>query len=172
MDIVAHGLWTAVGARAINLNRKRRINPFLAAWWGVFPDLFAFTVPFVWLLVSGYRFHSPDAEPPPTDSHQALRLASSLYNLSHSAVVFVAVVVILFLLTRRVRLEMYGWLLHILIDIPTHSYRFFPTPFLWPISEFKFNGFSWADPRFMVVNYGLLVVVYVVLWVRRRRTRQ
>jgi len=37
------------------------------------------------------------------------------------------------------------WLLHLLIDIPTHSReRLAPRPF-WPLSRWAYDGFSWAD---------------------------
>jgi len=38
-----------------------------------------------------------------------------------------------------------AWLLHILLDIPTHSrQRLGPRPF-WPLSSWAYDGFSWAD---------------------------
>jgi len=43
------------------------------------------------------------------------------------------------------------------------SYKFYPTPFLWPISGWKFDGLSWADPWFMLFNYAAIIIVYVLL---------
>ena len=38
-----------------------------------------------------------------------------------------------------------AWLLHLLIDIPTHSReRMAPRPF-WPLSHWAYDGISWAD---------------------------
>jgi membrane-bound metal-dependent hydrolase YbcI (DUF457 family) len=43
-------------------------------------------------------------------------------------------------LARRVVLELLGWLSHVLIDIFTHSFRYYATRFLWPLSDIRFNG--------------------------------
>jgi len=37
-----------------------------------------------------------------------------------------------------------AWLLHILIDIPTHSRKQWAPQFLWPFSHLSVDGFSWA----------------------------
>ncbi len=38
-----------------------------------------------------------------------------------------------------------AWLLHILLDVPTHSRRRMgPRPF-WPLCRWAYDGFSWAD---------------------------
>ncbi len=164
-------------------------------FWGVFPDLFAFTIPFAWviwhvLVGDPVSFPSPDAiEPAPRDTTWTFELASRLYNVSHSFVVFVVVVVIVILIryfwrqrrpkfggpphgeNRLIPWELGGWLLHILIDIPTHTYRFFPTPVLWPISEWKFNGISWATPTFLIINYSLLAIFYGLLWFFRKKPK-
>lgn len=38
-----------------------------------------------------------------------------------------------------------AWLLHIMIDIPTHSRRQWGPKFLWPFSDFSVDGVSWVD---------------------------
>ncbi len=173
MDILAHGLWS--GAAAKGVNRKYRHHHLSVKWavfWGIFPDLFAFALPllwFAWDLIFG-RVHLADlprpeqVEPVPTDARLIFQVASALYTLSHSVFVFFLVFGIVFILARRPALELFGWLLHILIDIPTHSYRFYPTPFLWPISSWKFNGLSWATSWFLATNYTALAVVYWLLY--------
>ncbi|MBI2514658.1 hypothetical protein HYV91_00495 [Candidatus Wolfebacteria bacterium] len=171
MDIFSHGLWAGAGAKAVNL----KLNFWLAFFWGVFPDLFAFAIPFVWVitnLILGNLTPADlprpeESEPPSQNTLWIFRLASSLYNLSHSLVVFFLIFGIVFIIFKRPFWEMSGWLLHILFDIPTHSYRFFPTPFLWPLSGFKLDGFSWAHPWFIALNYGTLLIVY---WFLRKRS--
>lgn len=49
MDIVSHGLWAGAAYKAINLKREKAFNIWFAAFWGVFPDLFAFSIPFLWI---------------------------------------------------------------------------------------------------------------------------
>ena len=177
MDIFAHGLWSGAAAKALNnKTEKSGIGKKLSMWqtvfWGVMPDLFAFTIPFIaiiWGLMLGTvnlsDLHRVDTgEPPPTDTLWFLNLANSLYNISHSLIVFSLVFILVWILMKKPYLEFGAWVLHILIDIPTHSYKFFPTPFLWPVSSFKFNGFSWADSWFMMLNYSAIIVVYLLLY--------
>ncbi|OGO06343.1 MAG: hypothetical protein A2Y73_03930 [Chloroflexi bacterium RBG_13_56_8] len=44
-----------------------------------------------------------------------------------------------------------AWLLHILLDIPTHSRRRMATPIFWPLSRWAFDGLSWADQTAHIV---------------------
>lgn len=179
MDIFSHGLWSVVLAKGINNKLEKNkgkirqpLNYGLAFFWGVFPDLFAFTIPFmvsVVELASG-KMHFADlrpvsaGEPPQVDSSWFFRLAHYLYNFSHSFIIFGGVILIVWLIYRRFFWEMSGWLLHIIMDIPTHSYRFFPTPFLFPISSFKFSGYQWSHLWFLVADYAALIGVYLYLW--------
>ena len=57
-----------------------------------------------------------------------------------------------------------AWGLHILCDIPTHSTRFFPTPYLWPFHTPFINGLPWARPTFMIANYSLILLTYLILF--------
>jgi hypothetical protein len=64
---------------------------------------------------------------------------------------------------------MWGWALHIVIDIFTHK-NFYETPFLFPVSGFRFShGISWAHPTFMLVNYLALATVYVIWFLVLRK---
>ena len=180
MDVFAHGLWAGAAAKAANKNSaiagkiKKPLKVWSAVIWGVFPDIFAFVLPFAWLfwnLVFGdlnfSDFPRPEnMEPAMHDTLPILNIASGLYNTSHSLFVFVLVFALVWIVLRRPIWEMSGWLLHILIDIPTHSYRFYPTPFLWPFSEWKFDGFSWGTPWFLILNYSAIILVY---WILRRK---
>jgi hypothetical protein len=67
---------------------------------------------------------------------------------------------------------MLAWLLHILVDIPTHSTRFFPTPFLWPISSYEFSGIGWANPMIFIPNVVLLTSLYVWYFLIRPRLKK
>ncbi|MGC9602937.1 MAG: metal-dependent hydrolase [Minisyncoccia bacterium] len=174
MDIIAHGLWTAAATRIANRSKKieRPIKIGWATFWGIFPDLFAFAPLFSYLIVETIlgnvnfsRFPEPNSlEPAQGDTAFLLKLTGTLYSISHSLIIFGAVLWIAYLLLKRFPWEMLGWLLHIIIDIPTHSYAFYPTPFLWPLSNVKLDGLSWANPWFMVVNYAAIAIIYVILW--------
>jgi len=174
MDIMAHGLWTGALYSVINSKRKakERIKILPAVLWGIFPDVFAFTIPFAYMLfgllfgfVKLSQFPNPSSvEPLSPALHAIFSLTSNLYSFSHSLIIFFAVIAIIYFITRKVYWSMGGWLLHILIDIPSHSYSFYPTPIFWPLSGWKFNGISWSNPWFMVINYLALVIVYIWLW--------
>lgn len=181
MDIVSHGIWAALTAKSANqkLDKSKNRKFLKARWfifWGIFPDLLGFTIFFAWLfggLIFGSldfsNLPSPETfEPAGSDTSWILRLTSLNYNLGHSFFVFFAIFALLALIRRRLVWEISGWFLHIIIDIPTHSYAFYPTPFLWPVSDWKVNGFSWANPWFMVFNYFLITVVYLLLTKSRK----
>ncbi len=167
MDIFAHGLWTAAAAQGANKKFGTRIRAGWAAWWGVFPDLFAFTVPVS--LALWRRMTGPPEAAVRGGHFPHLHLASQLYHISHSLVVFSAVFGLVWLLARRPVLELLGWALHILIDIPTHTTQFFATPFLWPVWSYRFSGISWGNRWFMLSNYTAVAIVYLLLWISRRR---
>lgn len=172
MDILAHGLWAGVACKAINKKIKQPLNVKLAVLWGVLPDLFSFTSVFIflfWNLIFGGMDFSDFPRPEEVEPIQRneifiFRLTSILYSISHSVVIFAVVFGIVFLIFRRPVWELGAWLLHILIDIPTHTYQFYPTPFLWPISNMEINGFSWANIWFMVINYSAIFIIYFLLW--------
>ena len=48
MDIISHALWSAALFKSINLKlkkKKEKFNLWWAAFWGMFPDIFAFVIP-------------------------------------------------------------------------------------------------------------------------------
>ncbi len=169
------------GYKAINKKSKKPLKIKWAVFWGVFPDFFAFTAFFLWafwgLSYGGLNFSDlphPDAiEPSPINTLPINHLTSVLYSLSHSLIIFLIVSGAIFFLfhlkSRKMPWELGGWLIHILIDIPTHSYKFYPTPFLWPISEWKFDGLSWSTPWFLVLNYITIIFMYLILQKKRFR---
>ncbi len=178
MDIFAHGLWTGVSYGALKRNTRRPINLWLAVFWGVIPDIFAFTAPLVymfWAVVFGgwnlEEFFGHARIEPVAHEFPLYLLTNILYGISHSLIVFVLVFIVVALVRKKVMWELGAWFLHILIDIPTHSYAFFPTPFLWPILDFRVNGFAWSDPRFMAINYTLIAISLLAQYLTRHRKK-
>jgi len=163
MDIVSHGLWGGIA-----LGRASRRSFWTAFLIGTAPDLFSFGLVFAnGLLAHGLDFlnglgHPPDPSLIPTYVH-------TLYNATHSLVVFVAVFVLVWIVRRKPFMELGAWGLHIAVDIFTHSEAFFPTPFLWPLSEARVNGVPWSDPLIFFPNVLLLVALYAwyFLWKRK-----
>lgn len=170
MDVLAHMLWTNYGARAENVQlkkqHKRLINLPWVTFWGVFPDLVAFGIPIaiaipIWLF-NGFHF----------DQISVLSWPPILYHYSHSLVIWATVFTVMWIVSKRPRLELLGWALHILIDIPSHAANFYPTPFLFPISDYYFPyGVPWANRWYMIINYSLLLVVTLFVFSKRKKSR-
>lgn len=162
MDIFAHTLWTAYVYKRWPFKRR-----LWAAFFGVAPDIFSFGIFFVQRLYTGlFQLGKPGPEMIPAYVY-------ALYNLTHSLIVFLVVAAILYIVRgHRLPWLIGGWGLHIVIDMFTHSREFFATPFLWPISRYAIDSFSWAEPWFMLLNYSALLVVYIVWYLKdRRQTR-
>lgn len=182
MDIFAHALWASAAAKKANdsleKKKKQKILIFWSALWGIFPDLFAFSVPSILSLYSviflgksfsGISHHGPSL----SVGDSTFNLASSLYQYSHSLVIFAVIFGIVWLLFKKPWLPMLGWGLHILLDIPSHSLDRFPTPFLFPISEYRFPyGVHWANFWFMIINYSLLLLVVLYFVFRKSKNQK
>lgn len=176
MDVFAHSLWTYAAAHAANRklaeHKRRPINVWWVTFFGVWPDIFAGSVPFVWLAWSFLNGTLTTSDLLRVDimNHGSPQVASifglwsSLYHWSHSLIIFLVVFGLVWLFARRPVWELGGWLLHILIDIPTHSMDFFPTPFLWPLSNAHVNGVPWGETWFMILNYSALLIVLIIMF--------
>jgi hypothetical protein len=150
MDILAHFLWTF----AIFHRYKYK---WLIAIFGVLPDFASFGPFFIYnLFTNNFATGKPNLNSIPEYVFMG-------YNFTHSLIIFLIVLGIIYFITRNIPLYLFGWAIHIIIDIPTHTNEFFPTPFLWPLSDYHFSGVSWGNPTFMIVNYSLLVFVYIYI---------
>lgn len=162
MDIISHGLWGSIG-----FVRKSRKSFWLAFFFGIAPDLFSFGIftASIWLgLVSG-----PDWSAGPPDQQLIPRYVWSFYSVTHSLIVFSIIFGLVWLIRKKPLLELLAWGLHILVDIPTHSDTFFPTPFLWPISSFSINGIPWSHPVIFIPNVALLILLYAWFFIVKKR---
>lgn len=167
MDIFAHALWTNI---VYFKKYKAEVrNRFIAVAFGVVPDLLSFVPFFVYAIFSRKEFFDLMGS-----GVGVARYASESYNYTHS-IVFFALVFILIGLGRKIWKKsfvywpIFGWLLHILIDIPSHR-GFYETPFLFPLSGYKFShGVSWGHPVFMIINYSALAAVYLVWFLVLRK---
>lgn len=183
MDIISHGLWPAALSHWLNMKKGYALKPGQTAFWGMFPDLLAFTIPFLWLGwslatdaidLSDMR-HSHSAEGTSADWGVIGKLTALLYQIGHSGVIFLAVFLLLWFVRSVIfkqgkpYLELGAWGIHILMDIPTHRLNFYPTPFLWPISDVQVDGISWGTPWFMGINVFLLIAVYGYIFYKRKR---
>lgn len=94
--------------------------------------------------------------------------AQILYSGTHSLLLFALVFLLIWAVKGKPVWLLGAWGLHIIIDIPTHSLELFPTPFLWPLSDFKVDGVDWSHPLVLGTDWLLLAVVYY-LWLARIR---
>ncbi len=178
MDIFAHTAWTNVVF--YKKYRLDKINRFVAVLFGVLPDLLSFAPVFIYGFFARKGFMELVGS-----TAWPVRFASESYNYTHSIVIFGAILLAVYIwrLLRKNALgnrmyqsaiyyPLFGWLLHILIDIPTHK-DFYETPFLFPISPYKFgHGISWAHPTFMVINYSALALAYLIWLLVIRRSKK
>lgn len=125
MDIISHGLWGG-----IILGRKNRRDFWWSFAFGTAPDLFSFGI-FTGLTTLGLA-SSPDWSAGHPAQSSIPSYVHSLYNVTHSLVIFIIAFFGVWLIRSKPFLPMLAWGIHILMDIPTHSTEFFPTPFLWP----------------------------------------
>jgi membrane-bound metal-dependent hydrolase YbcI (DUF457 family) len=156
MDFVSHALWGGV-----SFGRKNKNNFLLAAGISILPDILTEGLFGVLYLLNiggmpGWENGHPNIGDYPM-------FAQNLYNITHSLVIFVLVFALLWVAAKKPIWIIAVWGLHILIDIPTHSLDLFPTPFLWPISDFKVDGIGWDNPVILAIDIMLLIVVYS-LW--------
>lgn len=149
MDTPAHGIWTWI----IFHN-----NPlvWLAVLFGILPDLLSWGIYTIWPK-KGFDWKNPDWSLMPN-------WIMTLYGITHSLFVVAVVFAIVYLIFKEIPLFLLAWPLHIFIDIPTHDKAFLPTPFLWPLSNYKFAGISWGQKWFMTANWSAIVIVLALIY--------
>ena len=162
MDFISHGLWGGIA-----FGRKNRRSFLWAFSFGIMPDVLSFGV-FSFMRILGLA-SGPDWSKGVPDMSEIPKYVQDIYNITHSFFIFALVFVVFFLITKKIFWPMFAWLLHILVDIPTHSTRFFPTPFLWPFFNYKFNGVAWSHPYIFIPNVALLMILYFIFLYPRRK---
>jgi hypothetical protein len=83
------------------------------------------------------------------------------YNYTHSILIWLLATLLIWAGLKKFPWILLGWGLHIVIDIFSHTTDFFATPFLFPFSNFQISVVNWSHPIFMLVNYALLLVLYI-----------
>lgn len=169
MDIVSHGLWGAIA-----FGRTRRSSYWLAFVIGLAPGLLSFGV--LWVAAMLGFSEKPDFSHGTPPESSIPHYVHHLYNVTHSFVVFLIVFLLVWFHLKRPLWELGAWGLHVLIDVPTHSYAFFPTPLFWPLSDWKFNGWPWMTPEILIPNFVLLLLLYAwyfrpAHWLNKRKDK-
>jgi len=154
MDVLSHGLWGSIGFGQQNKNRFW--ESFL---FGIMPDFLSYGIFFI-MLMSGI---SQDLDWESSSGQVAFipQYVSTLYTITHSLVVFSFVFIVLWFIYKEPVYPAMAWGLHIIMDIFTHADGFFPTPFLWPLLDFRISGVTWSEPSIFIPNLVLISIFYV-----------
>ena len=114
-------------------------------------------------------FHQFEAmEPAQRDTIPIFQIVSFMYNITHSLFTFAAFFIVFYFIFRKPMWAMLGWFVHILIDIPTHSYQFYPTPFLCNFCQAGNLTASVGQKWFMIANYSAIVIAYAALYLEQK----
>jgi membrane-bound metal-dependent hydrolase YbcI (DUF457 family) len=165
MDTLSHGLWGGVA-----FGRKNRPSFWLSFFFGLMPDFLSFGPFMIGTILSMFNRPEFSGQRHPTDA-DIPTFVHNLYSITHSLIVFLILFLVIWLINKKPFLPLLAWGLHILMDIPTHDKLFFPTPFLWPVSNFTLDGVSWGTPYIMIPDIVLLAMVYVVFFIRKKKSR-
>jgi len=149
MDTVSHGFWSALLWRA-------------DMWWfavlfGVLPDVIAQTPKFLYNLHRNKSFTGVLSEDLPEGIAAYTFWA---FHLTHSMII-ASVLTGLVWIFFGVQWWMLAWHLHILVDMWTHR-KEQATPFLYPVSDFRFHGVHWSSKGFVAVNFLLLASAWAM----------
>ncbi|MGV8169246.1 MAG: hypothetical protein ACP5N3_04285 [Candidatus Nanoarchaeia archaeon] len=161
MDVLAHALWGLIVFHSLSLNY------WLIALFSILPDLVSF-VPWMIhnLVTKGRIYNSKDWKNRTKMIKSIPKYVFRLYDITHSLVISGFIFLVLFFTVKEYSYYMLPWMLHIIIDIPSHPRDFFGTPILFPFSNFKFNGIPWSHKWFMIINYSSIIIVGGILLVR------
>jgi hypothetical protein len=157
MDTFSHALW---GYGLFGYKRYA----WLALFFGAMPDLISFGL-FMAVQVASGGWHWHPGPPPLASLPHWLFLS---YDVGHSFVICFSVIGLVALWRRDIAFAMLGWPFHIVLDFPFHSLKYFPTPMLWPISDFHLDGVPWSNWYIWYPNIAGLIILF---WYRRRQNK-
>ncbi|MFD0912153.1 hypothetical protein [Methylophilus luteus] len=156
MDTFSHALW-GYGLFGI------RKYPKFAALMGAMPDLISFGALMLTRVIDGtYRWGKPALASLPDWIYPA-------YTVGHSFVIAFAVIGLVAIWRKDIAFAMLGWPFHITLDFPFHSLEYFPTPMLWPLSDYKIDGIPWSNWYIWLPNVAGIILL---LAYRQRQKRK
>ena len=165
MDVISHWFW------GLLLTRKK-ISWKIAGPMGVLPDLLVFIPASIISMSQGMERVKIDDSTVTGDLNP---LAWQLYQWTHSFIMpLIIFIIALYVLRKKddssktAFILVVPWIAHIIADIPSHTLRFFPTPFLHPFSDFMIDGIRWSNPWVWFTNLGLLILGWTLVLKRER----
>ena len=150
MDTLSHALW----GKGLFGYRKYR---WYALLFGALPDLLSFGVYFLFNLLinpNNMKMGKPAIEDIPG-------WVFGLYDFSHSLVISLIFILIVYRINKDFCFPMLAWPFHIILDFFTHSTAYFPTPILWPISNYKFDGIPWSNAFILFLNVICIILLFI-----------
>jgi membrane-bound metal-dependent hydrolase YbcI (DUF457 family) len=152
MDIISHALYTNLVFQEIPSQTRN-----LVVFFSIFPDLVSFAgVAHKKLNRQLFKLGH---------QHTFPRFVHQLYKFTHSFVVLGCLAVLFWAVDFHLGiLALLGWGFHILLDIFTHARHQFPTPILWPVSDFKVSGVKWSTKPFLFLNYAAIALMYIFFY--------
>ena len=150
MDTLSHALW---GKGLVGYSKYR----WCSLIFGALPDLFSYGLYFLFNL-----FFSSDGPKMGKPSLDEIPIwVFNLYDFSHSLIIALIFILIVYRFNKNLCFPMLAWPFHILLDVFTHSREFFPTPILWPISEYRFDGIPWSNPYIWFANVFCIFIIFI-----------
>lgn len=155
MDIISHGLyrWAVFG------NKKEF---WLSIEFWILPDFLTFWLPFAINIITMLSGGSGSIFGQAGHHNIDAKYIDAIYNITHSLIIRGSVFWALWRIYKKPMKASFARLLHMLIDIPTHSLAFFATPFLWPIFNYKFDGIPRSNKIIFIPNIILLIILYSI----------
>ena len=150
MDTFSHTLW---GKGLFGYHKYGK----WALLFGALPDLLSFGLYFIVRFITqgvSMEFGKPTLESIPN-------WVFIMYDISHSWVIAFLFIIIFLQINKEICFPMLAWPFHILLDFPFHSKEYFPTPILWPISDYRFDGIPWSNPYVWFGNIACIIILFV-----------
>ena len=122
-----------------------------AIMYGLAPDLISFGAYGLYEITHDFKF----------DLTKIPWWKTPTYNIGHSIIIWLSLYLLLYFFFGINEYPMFAAIISILVDIPLHSYKKgFPTPFLWPLSNYKVDGIQWSRPPVLIISYIVLYLFY------------
>ena len=155
MDYFAHGFWSYI---LFHWMKK----PWRAIAFGLLPDTGSWFIYMIYRIATFENIGQFSIEHIPDWVY-------TLYNISHSLFVAFAAIFAVYLIRKKLPVYMLAWPAAIVMDLFTHSREFLPTPFLWPISAWRFPGISWGNGYFMIGNYIAIALCFAYIFLIKKK---
>jgi hypothetical protein len=170
MDIITHVLWGLIVFHKLD-------NYWIVVIMSIFPDVVSFAFPYIQVLYSKKvrknffsglkKLWMKKGDMTADEMFGGMpKIVRQIYNITHSMPLIGSIFLIVYLISPQSSYYVLPWLLHVIIDIPSHSKDNFSTQFLYPFSKFSIDGFPSTRPLFQIINYGLIVLFgYIVFFI-------